>query len=803
MKIREYEIIDKIGQPGGMAVVYKAKHQSLEVIRAIKKLHFHLTSNASIIQRFENEAKALSILEHPNIVKVYDFFREEDSYYLIMEYVDGLSLAEVLANSALGEKLALEYIKQILSTMAFAHSKKILHRDIKPSNILIDSKGNVKVVDFGIAKMMDRKGLTSAGFTMGSPWYMSPEQIEGHDLDERSDIYSLGITLFEMLTARVPFDDTSEYKIYEKHQKEPVPSLKDINKNLSVDLDAIIQKASAKNINDRFQRAEDFAEAVDIYLALSQISKGAGTTIADFDPAEYIKSQKSKTAPKIDLNLPTKFMQLTSIGPVQEPTDKKTEVKDTRPELVQKKTTIQKATIFQDTGEEQEPQTISDLVEKKKIKGLPTARKKILSKNMLLAVGGVSVILIFLFLYFMIDTTPDMITIEQGRISYDLIKINWPEKSNSEYYQISKKAQNASDFQLLAKSSTTVFEDTSVLPGENYVYQITAHEQDGSIIAMGEILVQTPKIEFGLAADEVSDTWVSLVWNQLENIQNYILFRKDKESKSPDDLKEVYRGNETEYYDKKLKPEYNYSYLLKVKFIDQKVYESSYLEVTTAEKTESAVTFGELRINSTPDDAKIFMNGRELGKTPFRRKGLKSGSYKITIKKEGYSDFTKRVRIKANKITKFSPELVSLSGKLAIKVKPFGSILVDGKLLKRDTPTQFTTDILAGKHKVTVVHAGLSARWEKMINVSGGKTQNILVDFTKMVNITVVSKPGGTIIVDGKSTGEATPKQIKVRVGQHIIGVRREGFEMEGGSKNINVDADLKEPLEFVLREKK
>ena len=115
MKIREYEIINQIGQPGGMAVVYKAKHQSLEVIRAIKKIHFHLTSNTSIIQRFENEAKALSILEHPHIVKVYDFFREEDSYYLVMEYVDGLSLAEVLANSALGANLALEYIKQILS----------------------------------------------------------------------------------------------------------------------------------------------------------------------------------------------------------------------------------------------------------------------------------------------------------------------------------------------------------------------------------------------------------------------------------------------------------------------------------------------------------------------------------------------------------------------------------------------------------------------------------------------------------------------------------------------------------------
>jgi len=197
------------------------------------------------------------------------------------------------------------------------------------------------------------------------------------------------------------------------------------------------------------------------------------------------------------------------------------------------------------------------------------------------------------------------------------------------------------------------------------------------------------------------------------------------------------------------------------------------------------------------------MNGQELGKTPLRRKGLKTGLYRISLKKEGYSDYSRKIRVRANKRTSISPELVSLTGELAVLIKPFGSILIDGKLLKRDTPTKFTTKLQSGDHKLTVVHAGLGARWEKKIKIDGGKINNITVDFTKMVSLKVTSNILGTIIVDGKSTGELTPKQIKIRVGQHIIGVRKEGFEMEGGSKNINLDNDLDDPLKFILRERK
>ena len=236
--------------------------------------------------------------------------------------------------------------------------------------------------------------------------------------------------------------------------------------------------------------------------------------------------------------------------------------------------------------------------------------------------------------------------------------------------------------------------------------------------------------------------------------------------------------------------------------MNQATFESPLLEVKTGEKAKTAVTFGELQINATPEGAKVFMNGQELGNTPFRRKGLRTGSYNITIKKDGYSEYAEKVRIRANKVTTLAPELVSLSGELAILVKPYGSILIDGELVKRDTPTRYISRLSAGDHKITIVHSGLGARWEKKVKIAGGKSHDIHVDFTRMVTLNIVSTPPGTIIVDGVSTGEVTPKQIRLRVGQHIIGVRLEGFEMVGGSKNINIEEDLKEPLKFVLQEK-
>ena len=799
-KIREYEVLDKIGQPGGMAVVYKVKHQSLEVVRAIKKLHFHLSTNQSIIQRFENEAKALSILEHPHIVKVYDFFREEDGYFLVMEYVDGPSLAEVLKKSPLKEKKALEYIKQILSTMSFAHDKKILHRDIKPSNILINSNDVIKVVDFGIAKMMDRKGITSTGFTMGSPWYMSPEQIVGHELDTRSDIYSLGITFFEMLTAKVPFNDTSEYKIYEKHQKEPVPSLKEYNKKFSADLDGIIQRATAKKPEDRYQSAAEFSEAIDIYMALSDLGGKAGSTIAEFDPSEYLNIDiarlESHTEFSEDSIAKTKFA-LTSFA---ESFDAKTKADQTVKDS--KRTAFQQATVFQDDdGTKISPEKTADLISHKKLTGLHSPKRTIPIKLILSAAGALTIVALLVYLVFFVKWSQEYFTVSLGEITYSSVELNWPPTQGSQQYMISRREAGDSLFHRLSVVTATSFKDTTVNAAESYQYRINASEKDGTSLAIGEIAVQTPAIDINISVADISDTEASLSWNQVENAGNYILYRRTESG----EIQEVYRGGNNSYNDAGLQPESSYDYLVKVLFANRNEYESKYLNVLTepARPTRPGLTFGILEIQSVPAEATIFMDGKELGTTPFIRKGLKSGTYQIELKKEGYSGLSQSVRINGNRTTKITPELVSLYGTASILVRPYGSIIIDGKLQKKDWPTQFKTDLLAGQHKVIVVHSGLGARWEKEVVIRGGEDYPINVDFTQMFTITITSQPEGNIIVDGVATGDKTPKTISVRAGQHSFGVRRDGYEMVSGSQTLNLEKNYEIPLEFMLREKK
>lgn len=297
MIIREYEIQNTIGSSGGMGTVYRANHKFLG-LRAIKKLHPQMALNKDILGKFYSEAKALEQLEHPNVVKLYDFFEENGEYYLVMEFVEGNSLAEHLKEAPLAEKQALEYFKQILDGISFAHEHNIIHRDIKPSNILISSKSIVKVVDFGIAKILGDKRLTGSDQIYGSPWYMAPEHFGGH-VDKRSDVYSLGITLFEMLTGKVPFDDTTPYNIGKKHEREALPSLRRFSQKLSSELDKILQKATAKNPDQRFKTAREFKDAITKYV----LTKDA-------------KTFKSEPAPS-PLSQQTKFMRsqkMTSTG---------------------------------------------------------------------------------------------------------------------------------------------------------------------------------------------------------------------------------------------------------------------------------------------------------------------------------------------------------------------------------------------------------------------------------------------------------------------------------------------------------
>lgn len=271
--IGPYRVVSRLGS-GGMADVYKAFQPQLDRYVAIKFIRPELALHEDFRTRFENEAKAIAKLSHGNIVHVYDFGEVDKRYYLVMEFIDGQSFKDYLQRLALQSKRpTLEETHQILSQVAaaldYAHQRGIVHRDVKPDNILITSDGRAVLNDFGIAKMLaEGSSMTQTGAAIGTPAYMSPEQIEGDKtlIGPPSDIYSLGIILFEIVTGKPPFTADTPMAVMMKHLRDPIPIPRQLNPNVPEPLERVIFKALAKSPADRYQTAGDLAKALEVAI---------------------------------------------------------------------------------------------------------------------------------------------------------------------------------------------------------------------------------------------------------------------------------------------------------------------------------------------------------------------------------------------------------------------------------------------------------------------------------------------------------------------------------------------------------
>jgi len=251
-----YTIIEKIGI-GGMAIVYKAKDEKLDRFVTFKVLKEEFCSDPEFIKKFTVEATAAAKLNHPNIVRVYDFGNDGMVYYIVMEYIDGCTLKELInKNAPFSNEEAVAIASQIASGLEHAHNNNIIHRDIKPQNILVTKDGTIKVTDFGIARVSTSTTVTTD--SVGSVHYFSPEQARGGFVDNKSDIYSLGIVLFEMVTGRLPFNGDSTVALAIKHITEPIPDVNAINPNVSKSIVQIILKATAKMSAQRYATIEEF-----------------------------------------------------------------------------------------------------------------------------------------------------------------------------------------------------------------------------------------------------------------------------------------------------------------------------------------------------------------------------------------------------------------------------------------------------------------------------------------------------------------------------------------------------------------
>src|SRR5437660_5954861 len=303
-----YRIMRKLGA-GGMANVYLAEDQELGRRVAIKLLNDRHAGDDQFIERFRREAKNAAGLSHPNIVSIYDRGEAQGTYYIAMEYLDGTTLKELIVTRGQTPiSVAIDYARQILAAVRFAHRHGIVHRDIKPHNVLVDAEGRLKVTDFGIARA-GASQMTEAGSIIGTAQYLSPEQAKGAPVDQTSDLYSVGVLLYELLTGTAPFSGDTPVEIAMKHLSS-VPEPPSAHRaEIPHDLDMVVMRALAKDPSERYQSAEEFD------ADLARVARGASISPATEEAATAIISRPPATAPTAVATAVTQRQQIPYAPP--------------------------------------------------------------------------------------------------------------------------------------------------------------------------------------------------------------------------------------------------------------------------------------------------------------------------------------------------------------------------------------------------------------------------------------------------------------------------------------------------------
>jgi serine/threonine protein kinase len=739
--VDNYRIIENLGI-GGMGVVFKAIHIKLDKIFALKMIAPGLAMNENFIKRFQVEAKSLAKFEDPNIVRIYDLREYNDQWFIVMEYVDGFNLLDIVRkDGAFPLQNALPILKQMLTAIGHAHSAGIIHRDLKPNNVMISIDGKVKITDFGLAKDQSIVTTTLSVTSGGTLYYMSPEQVRGFQYtDKRSDIYSIGMTFYEMITGTVPFKDLqSDFDIRETIIRKDIIKPTVYNENIPPELEVIVMKSISKEPDDRYQSAEEMLKAVLVF-----------------------ESQ--------DPNIDSEFALM--------------EIPESRRQSISKINSKKADHPF--------------------IKYIFFPEKN--SRTRVGILGSLFTIILILFIifflsendngsdelaqvsHFSIISQPSSALIMIGSDTIGLTPINDHLIQSGEYLLKIKK----NDYYSI---------DTTIIlqPGnnQNLSFALKPAEKNENIIKS----ISKSKSETKLPNNTIVNDRVTtkLVINAQVTINSEpgganVWINGQSRGKTPLRIADLSPGNYqltvkkdgfTEYSDKIiLKSGQQDAYLANLAPLTGSIF------VTTDPSSARIFLDGEENINS---------------ETPVTLDKISPGKHKIEIQKEGYLAVLKEIDIKQDEVTKESISLIRLEGKLSVQVRPWGSIYIDDNLKKESADTKYEVTLPAEEYKVTVTHPTLG-KWEKMIAVNPDNEAHILVNFNRKINLNIIATDEkGTpltaeIFIDNINSSKSTPAEIITREGLHTITVKKEGYVTSNHKDEIFVDKNTEKQQKIVLK---
>ena len=734
-----YKILEVLGR-GGMGVVFKAMDVSLDKIIALKMIDPFLARDENFVKRFKTEAKALARLENPNIVRVHALRKTEFGFFMVMEYVDAKPLSHwIQEKGSFALKDTISITKQLLSVFDHAHKAGVIHRDIKPSNIMLSDDGTIKVLDFGLAKVIRKHGAASTvtQTRAGSLYYMSPEQIKGlKNVDKRSDLYSIGMTIYEMVAGRTPFDKTdSDFTIQKRIVDGDIPSPIKFGSNIPRQFVKMILKAINKEPDKRFQTADEMLEAAIKFE--KHISPEPKTKLPSVGKKPFYKQ------PVFFTSILAFILVLVLLKMIFMPSNN---------------STIDLAKLSITT----EPEGAEIVIGEDSIGNSPIDGYSIKAE------GDIE-IQIKKEGYATIDT---VITIEFGQVISSNFNL-----TTVDIEQITISSQPA---------GAKIFID------EKYI-GYTPLEKDS--MAAGQLSLHIEKIGYVR-----KDTFV-VVKQGVPNYFNFVLNNIPSSTKSggvrvtstPNGAS-VYLNQEfvgTTPYETGLESG-TYEVLIRKKGYADYRESVNVRDNKTIKVTKTLGLVGHLSITTQPSGAEIILDDQSVGNTPYSNRQIKLGEHKITLRKEGYKLLTIPVTVEHNKEEVVDETLAQLMGKVEILLRPFGSIFIDGDLKISDTSTPYKLDLPGGKHNIKAVHPSLG-NWEKVIEITDEESQKFVLDFNRKFKLLIVSDPSNCkIFVDGKSINKNTPKPLKLNAGNHTIQVKKKGYQ-DSNIESYDVPYDLYE----------